>query len=509
MSDEKTRVVWRDPERYFKEIGHDFDLEFQNNGKFMRYMKGRAVKPFLMGDLFKKLSLVEFDETKDRQVYHSDKSCLFSRFEVEGITRYKEIVKDPDISVAWCPRHRFTGDYIGMQPLLVDCVYKSLDESSESMEGEKQSHKYLMIPGGDNLFVRGFSTILKKFGTFMFLRKDKAFSLKKKDIEEINQNMPLVKYFIDKDGKRRMIDSEHEENVGELETLLADKKVEQFLDERYYLTNVLPSYLEQQMFEGVNGRTYDIMPFVEYKIGVNGKVSTGRSKTGELGDMSPLFFKHLYRILQRHKGEKELLIVPSNMSGSKYPDALNFVGKPSFLLGLSRSLKYIMDSNYFWIRYPHYAEKHPEAKIEATVKFGEPISLSEFNKKSVVDDLPGILRKRIGLLETPYPVAVLCKLMEGESEVLYSVLNERFKPLLEYYQKLGIDVSKITSPNGNPLDAEDLTERVALTLNSNPRIYSKGGNYSKKIIEPRQFSVRSNNSDLQVWYANMLKHLEI
>tara|TARA_Y100000310_G_scaffold345618_1_gene467366 strand:- start:4002 stop:5507 length:1506 start_codon:yes stop_codon:yes gene_type:complete len=499
MNEKNIKIVWRDPNRYLGLISHEFDPEFQISGKLFEHFPGRSIKEFLMGELFQDSSLEKSVEEEDKRVYFSEKSCLFGRFEVEGISKYIELAKNLDTVISYFARHRDSGDYVGPQPFFANVVYRPLDQYFEALDHlvEEISHRSLTIPGGDNLFVWRFKTILKKFETFMFLRPGhvKIFPLSKEELEEIKQNVYLVKYFIDENGTEKNIGKNNPKNVNELEALLrGENNFVLLLNEKAYVPGVLPSFLEQHMFKGVDGIKDDLMTFSEYVVDTDGKNKVGRTKTGLLNDISPLFLRLFYRLQQKYK-EKEVIIGPMNMSASIYPGAINFVGE-------SPSTSYKRDQLYFWYSYPHYAEKHPDAKIEATIRFGEPISLSEYRKDQIEGELTREIKKRIGLLETPYPAAMLFRAMGINREADYHALDEIIKPLIAHYQELGINVSKVTDSDGNPLSAEELAKEAARTLNCNPR------RRFREILEPRALSVISNNLDLQKWYGNNLRHLD-
>ena len=560
----KYNIVYRNSEDYFSRIGHMIDPEFIRTGRFSRIIGGRAIRPFLVGDTFQPSSFMEYIEDKDIIRYFSVDSALFKGTEVHGLKNIYQLVQDPYSILIFSYRHRTLIDFIYGQPFQSLIAKPNLPQLSgreaevfhqylndlylgnskqeialQNLETIIQKENldiprymlytdsfqipqpilnpnttpYPIIVTGDNLLVGGFDRRLRKFGAFSFQRKDKIYPLSKDEIRAIIEDPYKVKYFMDEKGKRKEIDEKHAENVKELIWILKHKKVGLKLPIMYYRKYVLPDYIEQQAFQGEQLTIDEIdvlirhdsqkFPGVEYD--EEGIAKVGRSKTGLLREMSSAISKQ-YRLLLGKYPNIEAYEVPVNISLSKYPDAF-FLGPHSPTANLGRKLKYLFDLNYVFNRYPHYAEQHQEAKLYGVIRIGKPILLRAYTYEEIGTVASPELKKRIGLLETPFPANVMFKAMDGYTEVKFSTLDKRIKNMVEHYNNLGLDVSQITDARGNPKRAKELGYEVLVLMNSNPRIRNKPRSYSKKIVSMTKTHFITHNQPIRQWYANGLQHL--
>jgi len=436
------RKVFNDPKEYFPYIGHTLNKDFIENGRLFSLKHARTIKEFFIGNTFDDYVLDE--KTEDTKIYEGD-STLFSKITTKGFSKYKEAAKNPKNVFVICPRHRSLIDFIAAQPIHYFLIKKDT-----------------MVVAGDNLFVASFAKFFRDFGGFMFLRKNKVF-------------------------KRT-----------------GGNKLE--LTVRQYLTSVLPTYLKDQMIDGKEAVRHDMILFPEFYTTAKGNVvSSGRTKTGELGEISSIFSRILYKLSK--DSDTNVYFVPANFSFSKYPDGV-FLGHNSLFSQIIKPVKYLFELNYVFNKYPHFSERNPDAKLDITVNYSEAIKLNDLSPKQIKstkepDAFVNYLREQIGQGETIYPSTLLCKALEGEKELSFRELDKRVSTLVDTYQEKGIDVSNV-----DQFTASELAEYAATALNTNPRLLFHRKHDSTELITLTRDSVISNNLRMQNWYSNMLAHLD-
>jgi hypothetical protein len=435
------------PKDYFPYIQHTLDKDFiQEVRSFSFLPKARRMK---IMDMFYGISpdnFVKDNTVPDKRTFPSE-SAMFNSIAMTGFTAAREIAKDPNSVAVICPRHRSLDDFILGQPSHFFHVNEDL-----------------MIAGGDNLYVLNFDKFLKNFGGFMFLRPHKKGKIFNKFSRE-----PVM------------------------------------LSQREYLVHVLEEYLKQEMITGpVN---HDLIVFPEFKmkeyvIGgkkINVPVS-GRTKDGRVQQVSNLFPKKLASA-SKDSGIK-VYFIGANYSLSKYPDAL-FLEGDSLASKLRQPFKYLFELNYVFNRYPHFAEKNDDAKVNATVTYAEPILLEGRGKG--IDEK---IREDMIRSEAVYPTTLVYRAMDGEDEISFTDLDFRVSALVEQYQEKGIDVSNVTDKNGKPFSGEHLALQAHGDINSNPRLFLHTSKASTRIMDLTKDSVVSNNPRIASWYGNNLKDID-
>jgi hypothetical protein len=399
----------------------------------------------VIGSLFDEKNIT--DNVNEIVLRGDEKVPLFREVITRGILDQQKIARDTFSVCTIVPRHRSLYDYgIGMP------VHSRLINPE------------VMIPAGSNLFVAGYDTMLRHYGAFMFLREDCVLK---------RQGYPKV-----------------------------------FLSIERYLKDVFPAYLNYQMFEGVGEKKLkrDMIVYAEQeKHPITKKRSGGRTKTGKLRELSPIIFDK-FRHLTRESSTK-LYISPVSVSFSKYPDA-TFIVHPVKHGGIVNDLRYVHEQNFVGSWYPHYSRKHPEAKLEVVVNYGKPELFNGEDYKSFHDVIKYAkeLKKKIGLLESIFPTALLFRALGERTEMPLDQLSDECKKLYDHYCEMGIDVEKVSDGPGKMMDTGEIVDRAITTLNSNSayRIYGTNTDIFIKYESGRFISL---DEKLQRWYANTISHL--
>jgi hypothetical protein len=409
------------------------------------YIAGSSYYINLLGDIIGHVTQVDPDTiTLNGMTGNS----VFRSVKVKGAAEQRRLAADNSAVELLLPRHRSLYDYCIGQP-----VHNRLLNPN------------VIIIAGNNLFVSKFDWFLRKYGAFMFLREDVV--LKKK-------NYPKV-----------------------------------FLTQKRYLDEIFPAYMKQQMFEGhgPEKQKMDVLVYAEQeKDPVTKKRNGGRTKTGRLRNLSHIIFDKL-KGLTRESGTK-LYVTPMNISFSKYPEA-PYIVHPSKSKGLMKGIRYMIEQYFTFVGYTKYSHVHHEARLEVTVHYGKPEILHADNFSSMSDLLrySARLKEKIGLLEAIYPLALLYRAMDEDTDISFAELTERAKKLFARYRELAIDVENISDAQGNLLPIEELANRSVLTMNSNPDFFISGF-HGRKILTIENGRLISHDPKLQKWYGNMLRHLD-
>ena len=373
---------------------------------------------------------------------------LFQEATIYGINDQIAISRNPEAVGAIVPRHRSLYDYgIGMP------VHGTLVNPE------------LMLMAGSNLFVAVFERTLRLFGAVMFLRDDSVL-------------------------KRRGLPKA-------------------FLSVKRYLEDVLPAYLKQQMFDGVGEKKIkrDIVVYPgQEKNPVTRKRGGGRTKTGKLRDLSPIFFDVFRRLTMENS--TSLYITPVNISFSQYPDA-TFIVHPTKSQGLAHKLRYVHEQNFTGSWYPRYAIRHPDAKLEVIVNYGKPEIFAGENFKAMRDIMRYVrdLKNKIGLLESIFPAILLYRALDERSELPLSELSDCCKRLYDSYSDQGVNLEKVSQPPEKMMPVSELVERAVAALNIHPR-YRIIGQKTSEFVTQREGRYISLDPELQRWYANNIRHLD-
>jgi hypothetical protein len=367
---------------------------------------------------------------------------------VRGVGAQREIAGSSDSTEVLVPRHRSLFDYnLGMP-----AHFMLIKEE-------------VMLAAGSNLFVARYDSALRTFGAIMFLRDDC-------EIKRL--------------GRRKV-----------------------FLSVDRYLQEVLPEYLKLQMLDGVGEEKTKhhliIYPGQE-KDPVTRKRSGGRSKTGGLRELSPIFFFVFRQITQGHP--TKFYVTPVNVSFSKYPDAI-FIVHPTKYKGIVQSLRYIHEQNFTMSWYPRFTRRHTEARLDAVLNYGKPELFrgEDFQNIRDVIDFSRKLKTKVGLLESVFPSTLLYRSLDERPDASCGEIGDRAKRLFDRYSRLGVYLEKVADSRGNMLPIEEIIRRGITALNCNPayRIY---GLSTKRLVYSRSGRVYSLDPKLQSWYANTLRHLD-
>ena len=432
-------------EDYFAYIGHELDHQKIRRSPHYRYIVGGLFAPHNIDD--------RGDTVRMRLGVKPGlftRGSLFRDVEIRGIAAHRKLAADPGSVVALVPRHRTLYDYLLHMPTHHWFV-----------------NPEVMILAGNNLFVSKYDYELRYFGGFMFLREDAVLGRKEK-------GLPPVKLSI-----------------------------------KRYLDEVFPAYLRQQMFDGVGeGRLKrDLILYAgQEKNPDTGKRSGGRTKSGRIRNLSPIFFDK-FKSLAR-SSETALYIAPVNISFSKYPDA-PFVAHPVEHQGLVKTMRYVGEQHFVMKAYPRYAQTHFDAELEAVVRYGEPVRFTGEGIDSVRDTIAYAheLQRKIGLMETLFPTVFVYRTLDHEHSLSVPALGERARLLYDRYCEQGVDVSRISVREGEMMPARDLVERSIRTLNCNPSMYIWGVRHDR-FLGMRHGRVVSHDLKVQAWYANTIRHLD-
>ena len=432
-------------EDYFAYIGHELDHQKIRRSPHYRYIVGGLFAPQNIDDQGDHVRLC----LRARPGLFT-RGSLFRDVELRGIGAHRKLASDPNAVVALVPRHRTLYDYLLQMPTHHWFV-----------------NPEVMILAGNNLFVSKYDYDLRYFGGFMFLREDAVLGRKSK-------GLPPVKLSI-----------------------------------KRYLDEVFPAYLRQQMFDGVGpGRLKrDLILYAgQEKNPDTGKRSGGRSKTGRIRPLSPIFFDKFKSLVR--SSETALYIAPVNLSFSKYPDA-PFVSHPVGHEGLVRTMRYVGEQHFVMKAYPRFAQTHYDAELEAVVRYGEPVRFTGEGINSVRDTIAYAheVQKRIGLMETLFPAVFVYRALDNEHSLSLEALDEQARRLYAQYTAQGVDVSRLSVRQGEMLPVRELVERALRTLNCNPQMLIWGVRHDR-FLSLKSGRVVSHDLRVQAWYANHIRHLD-
>ncbi len=434
-------------EEYFPYIGHTLDKEFLEEGHIDFLTRGKSIKEFYFGDTFE--NCTEKNAKEDREVYQGNERSLFSKITVKGASRYREIKENSNNVIVTASRHRSLADFIIGQPVHYHLISKDL-----------------MLLAGDNLFLGPFSKIMRDSGAVMFLRDDKQVS--------------------------------------------AEGKESIFLTTKKY-QSILSAYLKEQMGGESNVPRHDLIVFPEISRSPEGAIiGGGRTKTGYIGDISPMPYAIIDRALK--KTDTKIFVAPVDISLSKYPDALFLNDTTSIMSKLPKPARYLFELNYIFKRYPNYTYKDQNAMIDATVTYSEPIRLSDMEGRQIIskggeDSLSHKIKRAIGESETVYPTTLLCRAMNGNDSITVGNLDEKVSYYVNRLNEKGIDTTNVSDDKGNPKSGEAIFYGAKRDLNSNPILFLHLSSRSKNVLTYKNGEIRINNPALQNWYGNMLRHL--
>ncbi len=435
-------------EDYFAYIGHELNHQKIRRSPHYRYIVGGLFAPQNIDD--------QGDQVRLRLGVRPGlftRGSLFRDVELRGIGAHRKLASDPNAVVALVPRHRTLYDYLLQMPTHHWFV-----------------NPEVMILAGNNLFVSKYDYDLRYFGGFMFLREDAVLGRK-------SRGLPPVKLSI-----------------------------------KRYLDEVLPAYLRQQMFDGVGpGRLKrDLILYAgQEKNPETGKRSGGRTKTGRLRTLSPIFFDKFKSLVR--SSDTQLYIAPVNISLSKYPDA-PFITHPVQHVGVKnvvKTMRYVGEQHFVMKSYPRFAQTHYGAELEAVVRYGEPVHFTGEGINSVRDTIAYAheVQKKIGLMETLFPVVFIYRTLDAEHSLSLEALGQQARRLYDRYAEQGVDVSRISVREGEMLPVRELVERSLLTLNCNPQMLIWGVRHDR-FLSLKGDRVISHDLKVQAWYANHIRHLD-
>ncbi len=433
-------------EDYFAYIGHELDHQKIRRSPHYRYVVGGLFAPQNIDD--------RGDNVRVRLGVRPGlftRGSLFRDVEIRGIAAHRKLAADPNSVVALVPRHRTLYDYLLHMPTHHWFV-----------------NPEVMILAGNNLFVSKYDYELRYFGGFMFLREDAVLGRKDK-------GLPPVKLSI-----------------------------------KRYLDEVFPAYLKQQMFDGVGpGRLKrDLILYAgQEKNPETGRRSGGRTKTGRIRNLSPIFFDKFKSLVRSN--DTALYIAPVNISFSKYPDA-PFIAHPIQHGGeVVKQMRYVGEQHFVMKAYPHYAQTHYDAELEAVVRYGEPVRFTGEGIEGVRDTIAYAreLRTKIGLMETLFPTVFVYRTLGEDHSLSVPALEEKARRLYDRYAAQGVDVSRISAREGEMMSGRELVDRSMRTLNSNPSMYIWGVRHDR-FLSMRHGRVVSHDLKVQAWYANNIRHLD-
>ncbi|MBN2534917.1 MAG: hypothetical protein JXB88_18695 [Spirochaetales bacterium] len=401
----------------------------------------------IVGNLLNKENI---SQISDDSVYinGSNSRSLFKEIKITGLARQLPVIQAKNAVGLYIPRHRSLFDYIVQMPIHYHFFTPNV-----------------MILAGNNLFVFNYDTFLRKCGAFMYLRED---------------------VFLKRKGLKRV-----------------------FLSKDRYMDEVFPAYVRQQMFEGTDQdkSRKDLIIYPENeKNPVTRKRAGGRTKSGKLRTLSPVFFDKLKNISRDYP--VKLYVNAMNISFSKIPEA-PYIVHASKVKGLKKKLHYLLENYFTMLSYPRYALSHQDAKLEVSIHYGKPELLDAASFTSM-RDLIGFTKSiefKIGRLESIFPVTFLYRVLDNNQELSLADCEERMKTRFEYYSSIGVNIEKISDSKGNMLPPGEIIEKSMKTINSNPSFFVKGvrKNNFLKITSGR---IVSYDRALQVWYANNIRHLD-
>ena len=431
------------PEDYFPYIEHDLD-----HSKMQETFLWKST----VGDLFTNVSdqieNIKKNHLNELVIDNTNGSSIFNQVTIKGLKKQYEIAKDPGAAEVLIPRHRSLYDYIIGMPVHYNII-----------------NPEVMLLAGYNLLISKYASSLRKHGAVAFIRDDTL--LKRK---------------------------------GYPKTFLTMKK---------YLNEVFPAYIKQEMITGIGEnrlkRDLIIYPGQE-KDPVTKIRSGGRTKSGKLRKLNPIFFQKFNGITDNNLSK--FYITPVNISFSKYPDA-PFIVHPGRHKGFLKDLRYLKEQNFIFSSYSSYCRKNKNANIDVIVNYGKPYLFSNMELKTVRDIIhfSKDLRADIGKLESIFPLILLYRAMNSESDLSLSELDKRTKSLFDHYRSIGINCNPVSDNKGNIKDIKELAEIAISTINANPEYPIKILN-KIKFLRLKSGRLYSNDKLLQKWYENNIRHLD-
>lgn len=387
---------------------------------------------------------------EDRTVLKGDPNSFYQTVEINGLSEGRKIADNPRKVTVVTPRHKSLYDYLVGQPV-----------HHELLNPE------VMLLAGNNLFILKYDQILRYYGGMMILREDTW--LKKKGLPKV------------------------------------------YLTQKDYFNEVFPAYLRQEMIDGVpvDGKKIrrDLIIYPEQeKHPVTGKRGGGRTKTGKMRNLSHLLFDKIKSVVR--DTDTKLYITPANISYSKIPD-MPYIVYPNTAKGLAKQLRYFLEQYTVYIAYAQYAQKHPEAKLDAVVNYGKPyeIHFDDFSSMRDLLKFSNDLKDKMGQLESIFPLKFLYRALDGSSESTVARLEENGKALFDLYCEKNIHVEKISDSQGNLRPIKELIDESLPLINANPNFHIKEIK-RKPLLTFENGELKSHDTKIQSWYANLVKHLD-
>lgn len=434
---------FRNPKDYFPYIEHDL-----NHHKIQESFLWKSS----VGELFIKAD-EQIEKARENNVnsitiYNDDNTSIFYKVTINGLKNQLEISKDPNAAEVIVPRHRSLYDYIIGMPVHYYII-----------------NPELMLLAGQNLLISKYASSLKNHGAIAFIREDTY--LKRKGYPKA------------------------------------------YLSMKKYLNEIFPEYLKQEMIigSGENKIKRDLIIYPgQEKDPVTKVRNGGRSKTGKLRKLNPVFFQKFNVITDRNISK--LFVTPVNLSFSKYPDA-PFVVHPGKKKGFLKNLRYLKEQNFIFKSYSAFCLKNQYSRLEVIINYGEPHHFSEsgFSSMREIVHYTGDIREEIGRLESIFPLTLLYRALDTDSDISLTELENRSKKLFEQYRDKQINCIPVSDSKGNMKNIKDLAESAVNTINANPPFKVKVLN-KLKFLEIKSGRLYSNDSLLQNWYANNIRHLD-
>jgi hypothetical protein len=396
------------------------------------------------------LVMADYDFTKKQaspNAYENGKA-VFKRVLVDIPQELRDIEADERAVNIIVPRHRSLFDFAVFQPVHHDLLRENM-----------------MIMAGDNLFIWKMNQALRCHGAFMFLRDDAVLSY---------PGMPKVG-----------------------------------LNKNRYFSEVLPAYLKDQTFpqDGSGKAKHDLMVYLEYeKDAKTGHNNGGRTKTGCLRQINWTMIK-LVADMAKESGVKTY-VTPVNCAFSKVPDA-PYLCHPNAKKGLAKNIRYIREQLFVYADYPRLAAHNREAALESVVRYGKPeeINLESFDSLRDYKRYAERLERNIGMLETVYPLYLIYKAMEQDSEIGFKALYDRMFSIYGKLKEKGASFRDVEDSRGNLLKLDEILEPAVTLMNLNPSFHIKGVKRDA-FLKIKNNTLYSSDFKLQLWYANNILHLD-
>ncbi len=430
------------PEDYFPYIEHDLD-----HSKLQETFVWKKTVGDLFSSVHDQVEHIRKNHLNEAIIYNKEGSSLFNKVTVKGLEKQLKIAKDPDSAQVLVPRHRSLYDYIIGMPVHYNLI-----------------NPEVMLLAGHNLLVSKYASSLRNNGAVAFIREDSI--LKQKGYPKA------------------------------------------FLSMKKYINEVFPAYLKQEMITGVgeNRLKRDLILYIgQEKDPVTKIRSGGRSKSGRLRKLNPVFFQKFNGIID--KNLSKFYITPVNISFSKYPDA-PFIVHPGKHKGFLKKLRYLKEQNYIFNSCTAYCQKNKKAKMQAVVNYGEPylFSSGEFNSMRDIIHFSNDIKNKIGKLESIFPLSLIYRAMESDSDLSLLELEKRIKVLHEHFMNSGINCEPVSDDRGKLKTIKELTEEAISAISNNP-VYHIKDITKNPFLSLKSGRLYSNDRLLQSWHANNISHL--